>query len=81
MILVIVSRILFVASFVLIIGYVFGNFSRNRTLTRLTKVGSILALVMYIGMNIFFARFAFRNGARQHAAYGWHCEEKAPNDK
>lgn len=74
MILFILSRVLFIASFVLIIGYVFGNFSRNRTLTRLTKVASILALVLYIGMNIFFARFAFRNGARQHASFGWHCE-------
>jgi hypothetical protein len=73
MILFILSRVLFIASMVLIIGYVFGNFSRSRTLTRLTKVASILALVLFIGMNVFFARFAFRNGVRQNAAYGWHC--------
>jgi hypothetical protein len=72
MILFIVSRVLLVASLVFILGYVFGNFSRNRTLTRITKVASILLVVMFIGMNIAFARFAARNGMRQPAAWG--CE-------
>lgn len=74
MILFIVSRVLFIASFVFIIGYVFGNFSKNKTLTRFAKAGTITALVLYIGMNIFFARFAFRNNMRHPAPYGWHCE-------
>ena len=73
MILFILSRVLFIASMVFIIGYVFGNFSRSRVLTRITKVATILALVFFIGTNIFFARMGSRNGMRQHAAYGWHC--------
>lgn len=75
MILFILSRVLFIASMVFIIGYVFGNFSRSRALTRITKVATVLAIVFFIGSNIFFARFAFRNGNRQHASYGWHCEK------
>ena len=76
MILFILSRILFVASMVFIIGYVWGNFSRSRALTRLTKVATILAIVFFIGTNIFFARMRFGNGPRHNAAYGWHCEQK-----
>ena len=72
MILFIVSRLLLVASLVFILGYVFGNFSRNRTLTRITKVASIVLVVLFIGMNIAFGRFAARHGMRQHAAWG--CE-------
>jgi hypothetical protein len=75
MILFILSRVLFIASMVFILGYVFGNFSRSRTLTRITKVASILVILFFIGSNIFFARFAFRNGGRQHASYGWHCDK------
>ena len=70
MILFIVSRVLLVASLVFILGYVFGNFSRNRTLTRITKVASIVLVVLFIGMNIAFGRFAARHGMRQHAAWG-----------
>lgn len=68
MILFIISRVLLLASLVFIIGYVFGNFSRNRTLTRITKVASILLVVLFIGMNIAFARFAARQGFRHPAA-------------
>jgi hypothetical protein len=74
MILFIVSRVLLVASLVFIIGYVFGNFSRSRTLTRITKVASILLVVLFIGMNIAFGRFAARHGMRHHAPYG--CEHQ-----
>ena len=52
----ILLRILFVASMILIIGYVFGSFSRNPTLTVLTKIASILVIVLFIGTNIFFFR-------------------------
>jgi hypothetical protein len=74
MILFILSRVLFVASMVFIIGYVWGNFSRSRALTRITKVATIGAILFFIGTNIFFARMRFRNGLRHNAAYGWHCE-------
>jgi len=70
MILFILSRLLFIASMVFIIGYVFGPFSRNSTLRTITKVSSILLIVLFIGMNIFFFRFAGRPGLRHHAAYG-----------
>lgn len=70
----ILIRVLFVASMVFIIGYVFGHFSRNRTLRTLTKVASILLIVLFIGMNALFFRFSGRQGWRHHAAYGWHCE-------
>jgi hypothetical protein len=48
---------------VFIIGYVFGNFSKNATLTTITKVASILAIVLFISANIFFFRFGgWRSG-------------------
>jgi hypothetical protein len=50
-------RILFAACMVFIIGYVFGNFSRSATLTTITKVASILAIVLFISTNIFLFRF------------------------
>jgi hypothetical protein len=38
---------------VFVIGYVFGNFSKNATLTTITKVASIMAIVLFISANIF----------------------------
>lgn len=58
---IILIRILFAACMVFIIGYVFGNFSKNAALTTITKVASILAIVLFISANVFF----FRLG-------GWH---------
>ena len=55
--LIILIRVLFVACMVFIIGYVFGNFSRSTTLTTITRVASILAIVLFISANIFFFRF------------------------
>ncbi len=69
MIFFIVSRLLFIASMVFIIGYVFGPFSRNNTLRTITKIASILAVVLFIGMNIFFLRAARHNNLRNHAGY------------
>jgi hypothetical protein len=68
---IILTRILFIACMVFIIGYVFGNFSKKRTLTRITKVASILAIILFIGTNIFAFRSAgWRNGERWQ--YGCH---------
>jgi hypothetical protein len=53
---IILSRILFIACMVFILGYVFGNFSKSRTLTRITKVASILAIALFIVGNIFLLR-------------------------
>ncbi|HEY6977698.1 MAG TPA: hypothetical protein VH396_15475 [Chitinophagaceae bacterium] len=58
---IILIRILFAACMVFVIGYVFGNFSRNQTLATITKVASILAIVLFISANIFLFRFS-----------GWH---------
>jgi len=41
----------------------FGNFSKNATLTTITKIASILAIVLFISANIFFFRFG---GFRYH---------------
>jgi hypothetical protein len=60
---IILIRILFAACMVFIIGYVFGNFSKNATLATITKVASILAIVLFISANIFFFRFG---GLRYH---------------
>ncbi len=71
---IILLRILFAACMVLVIGYVFGNFSKSAKLTTLTKVASILAIVLFISANIFLFRF----GGRNHHIYdgkndcGWH---------
>jgi hypothetical protein len=58
---IILLRILFAVCMVFIIGYVFGGFSRNATLSVLAKISTILAIVLFIGTNAFFfrARHAF----------------------
>lgn len=53
---IILSRILFIACMVFILGYVFGNFSKSQTLTRITKIASILAIALFIVGNIFLLR-------------------------
>lgn len=66
----ILIRILFVACMVFIIGYVFGNFSKSKSLTTITRVASIVAIVLFISANIFLFRYGrWRHGgtaARQH---------------
>lgn len=63
----VLTRVLFIASMVFIIGYVFGSFSKNKTLTIITKVATILAIVLFIGSNVFFFRFAGRGHGRYNA--------------
>ena len=50
---IILSRILFAACMVFIIGYVFGNFSKRPVLKTITKVASILVIVLFISANAF----------------------------
>ena len=59
---IILIRILFAACMVFIIGYVFGNFSKKPQLVTITKVASILAIVLFISANVFFFRFNGRHG-------------------
>ena len=62
---IILTRILFVICMVFIIGYVFGNFSKNKTLAIITKIASILAIVLFISTNIIL----LRSGGWRHGHY------------
>ena len=62
---IILSRIVFIACMVFILGYVFGNFSKSRTLTRITKIASILAIALFMVGNIFL----LRSGGWRHGNY------------
>jgi hypothetical protein len=55
--LLILIRVLFVASMVFIVRYVFGSFSKNATLTVITKIATVLVIVLFITANIFAFRF------------------------
>ena len=70
---IILIRLLFIACMVFIIGYVFGNFSTKPALRTITKIASILAIVLFISANIFFFRFAAWNHGNYNGNYcGWH---------
>ena len=64
---IILIRILFAACMVFVIGYVFGNFSKKPTLAAISKVASILAIVLFVSANIFF----FRSNGWHHGNYYW----------
>jgi hypothetical protein len=58
---------------VFIIGYVFGNFSRSAALTTITKVASILAIVLFVSANIFLFRFhGWERGMANGANHCWY---------
>ena len=63
---IILTRILFVASMVFIIGYVFGSFSKSVVLTRFTKAAVIVSIVLFIFANI----ASFRAGGWRHSRFG-----------
>lgn len=58
---VILLRVLFAASMVFIIGYVFGGFSKKPALRTITKVASILVIVLFIAANVLLTRMAIRH--------------------
>jgi Na+-driven multidrug efflux pump len=70
---IIALRILFAACMVFIIGYVFGGFSRSAALTTITKVASILAIVLFIVTNVFVMRGMWRHrmAAGEHACWNY----------
>jgi hypothetical protein len=75
---IILLRILFAACMVFIIGYVFGGFSRNATLTTITRVASIVAIVVFIATNVFMVRsfFRYRQGQQgTHACWNYRPEK------
>jgi hypothetical protein len=66
--LIIIVRILFAACMVFVIGYVFGNFSKRKTLVTISKVAAILAIVLFIAANGILMRF----GGWHHGYHGGH---------
>ncbi|WP_298735154.1 hypothetical protein [uncultured Chitinophaga sp.] len=70
-------RILFIACMVFIIGYVFGPFARNRTLTVISRVAAILAIVLFLSANMLFFRFGGWRTAH-HPGWGRECVHEAP---
>ncbi|GAA4318947.1 hypothetical protein [Compostibacter hankyongensis] len=73
-VLLIILRVLFIACMVFIIGYVFGSFSKKPALRTITRVATILVILIYIGMNIFVMRGIRGNG------YGW-CHRGYPAER
>ena len=66
----ILIRVMFAASMVFIIGYVFGSFSKNATLRVITKIAAILVIVLFIGTNIIAFRFTGSHGRFHGTQYG-----------
>lgn len=50
--LLIVTRILFIASIVFIIGYVFGGFAKRKSLRTITRIAAITLIIVFIALNI-----------------------------
>ncbi len=65
-ILFILMRLLFIASMVFIIGYIYGSFSKKPALTTLARISAILVIVLFIGSNLFFLRFGSRHYGYAH---------------
>ena len=74
---IILIRVLFIACMVFIIGYVFGNFSKRPALKTITKIASILAIVLFISVNIFAFRFAAHHGNFHGNYCAWHHADSA----
>ncbi|RQO74184.1 hypothetical protein DBR43_01945 [Pedobacter sp. KBW06] len=64
-------RILFGVCMVFIIGYVFAGFSKNPGLVVLTKIATILAVVLFIAINGLLMRFAFSRQGNDKAGCGY----------
>ncbi|KAA2238493.1 hypothetical protein F0L74_19920 [Chitinophaga agrisoli] len=78
-VLIILLRILFIASMVFIIGYVFGPFAKKRTLTVFARIAAILVIVLFIATNIFAFRLN-RGYAGHHSRYDRHCWYDGPRN-
>jgi hypothetical protein len=70
LVILILARLLFIASMVFILGYVFGNFSKNARLVRVTKVAAVFLVISFIASNILF--FRWNNGWRYGNYYKNH---------
>ena len=77
---IILVRILFIACMVFIIGYVFGNFSAKPALRSITKLASVLVIVLFIVSNVLFFRFAaLGRGNYGGQNCGWHHTDTTIN--
>ncbi len=72
-------RILFVASMVFIIGYVFGNFSARPALRTITRIATILVIVLFRASNAFFFRSRAWHGQHHDGRgnCGWYQQDSA----
>jgi hypothetical protein len=67
---IILIRILFAACMVFVIGYIFGNFSKKPALVTITKVASILAIVLFISANVLSFHFApWQHNSRNNCSH------------
>jgi len=72
----IATRLLFAASMVFIIGYVFGPFSKKAGLTTTTRVAAILIVVLFIFTNIASFRLGgWRGGYYGHRIHSGYCQD------
>jgi hypothetical protein len=70
-------RILFIASMVFIIGYIFGNWSARPALRTLARISTILVIVLFIGTNVLAFRFRAWHGRHFNgpANCGWYQKD------
>jgi hypothetical protein len=73
-------RVLFVASMVFIIGYIFGNFSQRRTLAIFSKIAAILVIVLFFASTGLGMRFAGWRGYRDHRGHYYERCDRLPSD-
>lgn len=64
-------HVLFIACMVFIIGYVFGSFSKKKSLTTITRVAAILVIVLFIA-----GHFFFRGYNMHHSGLSWHMHQQ-----
>ena len=72
----IVSRVLFIASMVFIVGAVFGNFLQRRNLAVFSKIAAILVIVLFFATTGLAMRFSGWRGYREHRGHYYYeqCE-------
>lgn len=70
---IIIIRVLFFTCIVFILGYIFGNFSAYPALKTITRITSVLLVVLFIAGIIFMFRFARQNHQAINGKYqcGW----------
>lgn len=76
-VLIILLRILFAASMVFIVGYVFGGFSKRPALVTITKIAVVLSIVLFIATNALSMRAGAWRGRHQHFQQdcGWNQQD------